>query len=95
MQQLMAIVAISTLAIGACSGSQESDRIEEIEEQIRADVFASTQVETIVRCPEDATVEPGATFECYVSQANGQTGIAAVTVGADGTATFEPLPNPP
>jgi hypothetical protein len=93
--RLMTIVAISALVVGACSGSQDSDRIEEIEEQIRADVFASTNVETIVRCPEDATTEPDATFECYVSQANGQTGIAAVTIGADGTATFEPLPNPP
>lgn len=91
----MTIVALSALVVGACSGSQESNRIEDIEELIRADVFASTDVETIVRCPEDATTEPGASFECYVSQANGQTGIAAITVDEAGNATFEPLPNPP
>lgn len=94
MHRLITILATATLFVAACGADPGRD-VASVEEMIRVDVFASTQVETRVRCPEDATVEPQASFECYVSQSNGMTGIAVVTIDEAGVATFEPLPNPP
>ena len=94
MHRLISIVATSLLIIAAC-GADPGQDIADVEEMIRVDVFASTQVETRVSCPEHATVEPRASFGCYVSQANGMTGIALVTIDDGGAVTFEPLPNPP
>lgn len=73
----------------------KSQAILDLEQRIDDHVTLITQVESIVGCPEDAVYEPGATFECWVAQASGQTGLAVVTIDEAGVATWVPKPNRP
>lgn len=68
----------------------------DLEAHIVDDVTTATGgVETLVGCPDEAAMEANTSFDCWVAQANGQTGLARVVIDAAGVATWSPVPNAP
>src|SRR3954467_7021635 len=89
---LVGVLALGAIAVTGCGGDDNDSSTtatttaqtrtvddQQIEGGIKSQLSQPDNAVTKVSCPADVDVEPGATFNCSVTYANGATGKVTVT----------------
>ena len=89
---LLIVLALGAIAAAGCGGGNDNSSStastatqtrtvddQQIEQGIKQQVSTPDNAATKVSCPSDVQVEPGGTFTCSVTYANGATGKVTVT----------------
>ncbi len=72
--------AAASLLVGACGGDPAKVDAASVEEAIRADVTRQGGALATIECPQGVRAEPGQTFDCSITLADGDDAVAHVTM---------------